>query len=120
MKKFLLSVRNASGGIRYAWATERNIKIHLFVFMFALSAAFFLEISRIEFLLLLAISALTISLELANTAVEHLADKVSPEYDIQIGLVKDLMAGAVLVSSVFAIIIGLFIFAEPLLKLLLR
>lgn len=118
MKKFLTSLRCASSGIRYAVATERNIRIHLLVFVLALIAAFLLGISRIEFLLILGISALIFALELTNTAIERLADKISPEYDEQIGVVKDVMAGAVLVASFFAIIIGIGIFLEPLLKLL--
>lgn len=120
MKKFVTSVGCAYRGILHALATERNMRVHLFVFMLVLIAAFALEISKIELLLILGISAVTFSLELTNTAIERLADKVSPEYDERIGVVKDVMAGAVLVSSIFAVIIGCVIFIEPLLKLLQR
>ena len=120
MKKFLTSVACASKGIGHALKTERNMRAHLFVFVLALFASCLLEISKIEFLLILGISAITFALELTNTAIERLADKVSPVYDEQIGLVKDVMAGAVLVSSIFAVVIGLIIFLEPLLKLLQR
>lgn len=116
MNKFLNSVRCASNGIRYALTTERNIRVHLLVFISVLVFCVILEISKIEFLLILAVSALNFSLELANTAIERLADKVSPEYNKQIGVVKDVMAGAVLASSIFAIIIGLIIFYKPLLN----
>ena len=117
MNKFLISVRCASNGIRYAFATERNIRVHLLVFILVLISSIVLEISKIEFLLILAVSALNFSLELVNTAIERLADKVSPEYNEQIGVVKDVMAGAVLASSIFAIIIGFIIFFAPLQKL---
>ena len=120
MKNFLNSVRCASSGIRYAFATERNIRVHLLVFILVLISSIVLEISKIEFLLILAVSALNFSLELANTAIERLADKISPEYNEQIGVVKDLMAGAVLVSSIFAVIIGLIIFYQPLLNFFQR
>jgi len=117
MKNLFSSIRCAFNGIRYALATERNIRIHLIAFILVLIASFILEISKTDFLLILAISAVLFSLELTNTAIERLADKVSPEYDAQIGVVKDVMAGAVLVASIFAIIIGLFIFLAPLLQL---
>ena len=117
MKRFLKSVGCASRGIRHALKTERNMRVHLFVFLLAVAAGFVLEISKIEFLLIMGISAVTFSLELTNTAIERLADKVAPEYDDKIGMVKDVMAGAVLVSSIFAVIIGFIIFLEPLLKL---
>jgi diacylglycerol kinase len=120
MNKFNISVRCAYHGIRYALATERNIRIHLLVFILVLIAAFIFEISKVEFLLILVISALNFSLELTNTAIERLADKVSPEYNEQIGVVKDVMAGAVLASSVVAIMMGLLIFFEPLLKIFQR
>lgn len=120
MNKFLTSVRCASNGVRFAFTTERNIRVHLLVFVLVLISSVLLEISKIEFLLILAVSALNFSLELANTAIERLADKVSPEYDRQIGVVKDVMAGAVLVSSIFAVIIGLVIFYQPLLNFFQR
>jgi len=47
-----------------------------------------------------------------------LADKVSPDFNPQIGLVKDVMAGAVLVASLFAVLIGLLVFGGPVLKFL--
>jgi diacylglycerol kinase len=120
MNKFFISVRCAYHGIRYALATERNIRIHLLIFILVLIAALAFNISKIEFLLILLVSVVNFSLELANTAIERLADIVSPEYDEKIGVVKDVMAGAVLASSIIAILIGLFIFFEPLLKFFQR
>ena len=120
MNKLLSSVRCAYQGIRHALSTERNIRIHLFVFTLVLIAAYFFKISKVEFLVILAISAVNFSLELSNTAIERLADKVSPQYDKQIAVVKDVMAGAVLVSSIFAIVIGFVIFFGPLQQLIQR
>lgn len=120
MKKFLTSMGCASNGIRFALTTERNMRVHLLVFLLVIIAGFVLQISKTEFMLILGIAAVTFSLELTNTAIERLADKVSPEFDEKIGVVKDVMAGAVLVSSVFAVIIGIVIFLEPTLKLIQR
>lgn len=120
MKKMLTSLRCASSGVGYALSTERNMRVHLSVFVLALIAGYILEISKFEFLLILAISALTFSLELTNTAIERLADRVSPEYDEKIGVVKDVMAGAVLVSSIFSIVMGVVIFLQPLLNFIQR
>lgn len=117
MKKFLRSVGYAISGVRYAFATEKNIRVLLVIAICEIAAAFFLCIPKVEFLLLLWIAAVLFSLELANTAVERLADKVSPQYNEQIGVVKDVMAGAVMVASVFAFLIGCIIFFEPVLDL---
>lgn len=117
MKNFIFSVRCAIRGIGYAFSSERNIRIHLLIFILVIIAGYIFGISKVEFLLILVISALNFSLELANTAIERLADRVSSEYDEKIGQVKDVMAGAVLFSSIFSIIVGSVIFSEPLLKL---
>jgi len=88
----------------------------LLVFVLVMVAAAILDVAKVDVVLLLAISALLFSLELTNTAIERLADKVSPQYDQQIGMVKDIMAGAVLIAAVFAIVIGVIILHEPFLK----
>lgn len=116
MKKFLISLRCAGNGIRYAVASERNIRVQFLLFVLVVIAAVVLKIPKSELLLILAISALLFALELTNTAIERLADKVSPQYDAQIGIVKDIMAGAVLLAAIFASVIGLMIFYEPLFK----
>lgn len=118
MKKFLDSVGYALRGVGYAFATEKNIRVLLFVFACEILAGFVLGISKIEFLLILCISAVLFSLELVNTAVERLADRVSPQFDLQIGVVKDVMAGAVLIASLFAFLMGCVIFFDPVYKLL--
>jgi diacylglycerol kinase (ATP) len=55
---------------------------------------------------------------LFNTAIEFLIDLVSPEYNKKAGLVKDMSAGAVLITAVTALIIGLLIFMPKLLALI--
>ena len=120
MHKFIESVRCARNGIRYSFASEKNIRVQLVFFIIVVIASIIFEITKIEFLLVLCVSAANFSLEMTNTAIERLADKVSPEYSEQIGVVKDVMAGAVLTSSIFSIIIGCIIFFEPALKLFQR
>ena len=54
--------------------------------------------------------ALVISMELINTAIENMADFISPEHDRRIGKIKDLAAAAVLFSALMALVVGLIIF----------
>ena len=118
MKNFLAGLGHAIHGIRHAVAGERNLKIQLAAFVLALGAALLLRIPRLELLAVLGISALVLALELANTALERLADRVSSEPDARVGMAKDVMAGAVLLAAVFAVTIGLLVFVPPLLHLL--
>jgi diacylglycerol kinase len=117
MHKFLNSVRYALNGVRYAFATEMNIRVLLLIIIAEISAAIYLDVSTIELLLLLWIAAVLFALELVNTAIERLADRVSIQHDPQIGVVKDVMAGAVLIASLFACLIACVIFYRPVLQL---
>ena len=110
MKRFLKGFAYAAAGIAHGF-TERNFRVHFcavcFVSWFALR---FYQLSRGEWAVLLLTFAEVLSAELFNTAVERLCDKVSPEKDEHIRRCKDCAAGAVLVSAVFAVIIGLTLF----------
>ncbi len=90
---------------------QRNFRFHLcaaaFVIFFA--ARFYSFSAERWTLLLLTCSAVLVS-ELVNTALEKLADKVSPEKDPLIRAAKDCAAGAVLISAIFAVGIGFFLF----------
>jgi len=115
MHKFLASVHYALQGIVVTLVIERNIKIQLSILGVVVLAGIGLSIGLVEWLAILSISALVLSLELTNTAVERLVDKLSPSYDADFGQVKDIMAGAVLMTSFFAMVIGLLIFVPRLL-----
>lgn len=110
MKKFLKGFVYAAAGIIHGF-TERNFRVHVcavgFVSWFALQ---FYEFSRGEWAVLLLTFAAVISAELVNTSVERLCDKVSTEKDEHIKHSKDCAAGAVLVSAIFAVIIGFVLF----------
>ncbi len=110
MKKLLKSFAYAAAGIIHGF-TERNFRVHIcavcFVTWFALR---FYELSRAEWGVLLLTFAAVISAELVNTSVERLCDKVSPEHDEKIRRSKDCAAGAVLVSAIFAVIVGAVLF----------
>ena len=115
MQKFTrfhhISFKHAFNGVAYAFKTQPNFKIHTFIFLLTLYLAFYFKISYIELLPLLLISALVFSLEMLNTAIEALSDEVSGgEWKELIKVAKDCSSGAVLIASIFAVVIGLIIF----------
>jgi len=65
--------------------------------------------------LLIAIFLVWIT-EILNTAIEKLADVVSPGYAVAIKQVKDMAAAAVLLSAVFAVVIALIIFLPKIIS----
>lgn len=108
--KFLKGFYYAGRGIALA-ARERNFRFHLCAAAFVIFfAAKFYDFSRGEWAALLLTCGAVLSLEAANTAIERLCDKVSPEKDPQIGAVKDIAAGAVLISAIVAAAVGACLF----------
>jgi diacylglycerol kinase len=97
-------------GTEHALKTQRNLWIHIIIAMVVMSVAFCLKLSRVEFgLLLLAIFGVIVT-EMLNTAIEEMVNLLSPQQKAEAGLVKNIAAGAVLLASICAVIIGLVVF----------
>ncbi len=90
--------------------TEASIKIQICLGLIMTAAGFYFEISPNEWMIQLFAIALVLGIEGMNTAVEKLSDYVQPEFDKKIGLIKDISAGAVMLVSIIASIIGCIIY----------
>ena len=106
----------AFNGLKYAMS-ERNFKLHLMSTVLTIGFGFALQISAIEWCIILICVAGVIALELINTALEYLVNLVSPDYNALAGKVKDISAAAVLCFSIGSFIIALIIFVPYLLAL---
>lgn len=116
-ESFWHSLRYAAQGIVHTVRTQRNARIHLVILALVVLAGVALQLSLQEWALVTLISALVLSLELVNSALEHLADKVEPNHDPHIMRAKDAAAGAVLIAALAAVIIGVLVFGPHLLQL---
>lgn len=105
----------ACGGLSYVFKNEQNFRIQLFCALVVFFCAFFFHISRLEFVFLCGGVALVLILEIINTAIERSLDIVKPRLSEHVKMVKDIMAGAVLIASIFALILAIFIFWPHLL-----
>jgi diacylglycerol kinase len=114
MHKHAISFKNAFNGIWVAISTQNNIRIHFFVASILLITAVYMQISMSDVLVLVLTISLVITAEMINTALEFLSDAVTLESNPLIKNAKDVSAGAVLLSSIFAIIIGFIIFIPKL------
>lgn len=107
----------ALNGIRTFFKECRNAKIHLLAALLAVIAGFALRIHPSDWgWILLAISLVFIT-EMLNTSIEKLADEVTLEKNPEIGKLKDISAGAVLISALFAVAVGLIVFIPAVLRL---
>jgi diacylglycerol kinase len=109
-KKRLMSFKYAFNGLRILIRDEHNSRIHVFVAVCVLAAGWLLKITAYEWIAVIFCIGLVIALEMINSAIENIADFVSPERHAMIKKIKDLSAGAVFVGAVVSVIIGLIIF----------
>ena len=91
--------------------------IHFLVMILVIIAGVVFKITFVEWGVCFVLFALVLSLELMNTAIENVVDLVTEEKKTKAKVAKDASAGAVLVSAIFAVIIGISIFLPRLLEL---
>lgn len=106
----------AARGIASTVKTERNMRIHLVcvVYMFSiLLLTDWFRLERGDWCALIIASALVLSGEIVNTAIENAVNLSTNEYNEFAKKAKDAGSGAVLLNAVFAVIIGLVVLFQP-------
>ncbi len=115
LDKHIRSFGYAWQGIRRAWREEMNFRIEVLIGIAATVLGILLRIDTGEWALIALASALVLASEAFNTAFEELCDMLRPEHDPHVAKIKDLAAGAVLLSAIGATVIGLIIFIPHIL-----
>jgi len=109
------SFGHAFRGVGRLLATQHNAWIHAAATLAVLGLGALLGLGRAEWVAVLVAVALVWVAEAFNTAIEHLCDRVSPEFDPLVGHAKDVAAGGVLIAAAAAALIGLLVLGPPLL-----
>lgn len=118
-QNFANTFKNARKGMRLSIKSERNIRIHFFAAVLVLITAFCLNFSIVQFCILLLTIAFVISAEMFNSAIEFSLDSIfHNKYSRMVGMAKDIAAGAVMVVTITAVIIGVLLFAPPIISIL--
>lgn len=110
VKNRIKSVGFALRGALLLVRTEASIQVQVFIAIVMTAAGFYFDISNTEWIVQILTIAAIMGVEGLNTAVEKLADFVQPEFDKKIGVIKDVSAGAVMLVSIAATIIGFIIY----------
>ncbi|MEX0361943.1 MAG: diacylglycerol kinase [Allomuricauda sp.] len=108
------SVGYAFKGLFLLLRTEASIKIQFVIALLMTAAGFYFEISSGEWMAQLISIGMVMGIEGLNTAVEKISDYIQPEDDPKIGFIKDISAGAVMIVSIIACIVGLVIYGPKL------
>ena len=115
----IISFKYAWAGVRYAFITQRNFRIHTVIGTLAISLGIFLKITAVEMSVVGLTIALVLVLELLNTAIESVVDlTVKQSYHELAKIAKDCAAGAVLVAAIAAVLVASFVLLPPLVVLI--
>lgn len=114
LKKIVDSFNHAIDGVIYTVRTQRNMKIHMIATLLILASCLFFDVSKIEFLILAVTITMVIGAEMINTAIEAVVDMNTNYYHPLAKIVKNVAAGAVLLTAVNALVVGYLIFWDKL------
>lgn len=118
-QSFSQSVANALRGIRVSIGSERNIKMQVSIMVLLMILGFILEFSPGEWAIIILTSVMVLAVEMVNTAIEFTIDLVCKnDYNLLAKSAKDIAAGAVLVISMGAVIIGSIIILPKIINLI--
>lgn len=106
----VVSFKYAFAGVVAALKQEPNLKFHFLAGVLVIILSFFLNISTRDWIIIIILIGLVISVELTNTAIEAVVDGFTQNHHPVAKLAKDISAGAVLVAAATAAIVGVLVF----------
>lgn len=106
---FIAAFRYAGNGLRTAWQSQRNLRIHVAITLAVIVLGVWLGLDSLRWAVLVLMMGLVMGLEVINSAIEALGDAISTEDHPLVGKAKDAAAGAVLLVAVAAVIVGLLV-----------
>lgn len=109
-----IGLGHALRGLIFLMRTQRNARVHGVMTLLVVGLAWFLQINRLEWCLIVFATASVWCAEAFNTAVERLADRVTTVRDPLIMQAKDVAAGAVLLACAGAVVVGIITLGPPL------
>jgi diacylglycerol kinase len=118
--KFIAGFGYAFSGLWYALCTQRNARVHVAIATLAIVMGIVLRISAADLAIIFIAIASVFIAELFNTVFELCVDLASPHYHPLAKRAKDIAAGAVLLSAVLAVVIGLLVLGPPLWNVIYR
>lgn len=104
--RFTARLGFALAGLRAAWRQEKSLRTHALATVATTALLVWTQAPALWWALMALTIGLVVSAELLNTAIEALADHLHPQQHDAIKLTKDVAAGAVLVSSIVALVVG--------------
>ena len=115
---FSNTFRNARKGMRLVLKSEVNIRVHICIALAVLFTAYLLNFGLEKYCILILTISFVIVSEMLNSAIEFALDAVfHNRYSKLVGMAKDISAGAVMIASVVAVIIGILLFGTEIIRI---
>lgn len=116
---FIESLGYALEGLNFAFKNERNIRFQMAATFLVGIAGFVLQLNAMEWVVIILACTLVLVTEMTNTIAEWLVDLVTEyHYHPVAKKIKDVAAGAVLLASLFSIIVGIIVFLPKIVVLI--
>jgi diacylglycerol kinase len=118
---FKNTFRNARKGFRLVLKSERNIRVHLIVASLVIIWGLIFRFDATKFCILLLSIATVMTAEMLNSAIEFTLDSIyHNKYNKMVGMAKDISAGAVMLSTIISITIGIILFGKSIVEAIIR
>jgi len=117
-KQLAFSLKHALHGVKIVFKTENSFKIQVAVGAIIVIFAFWFPLESWERVVILMLIGFVLIMELVNSVFERLVDSFRSRVHPVVRDIKDIMAAAVLLASLFAAIVGLLIFIPHFLELI--
>jgi diacylglycerol kinase (ATP) len=115
-KRLVDSFNDAIEGIIYTVKSQRSMRLHFLIGLLVILLTVALGLGKIETIFITLSIALVLITEMLNTAIEKMMDIVTPEFHPLGRIIKDIVAGCVLLASLTAVVVGYIIFSKYLIN----
>ncbi len=109
------SFKDAFAGLAWSLKTQPNFRIHLFLATVAILLSWFLQITLVEFAIIIFAIVLGLTAEMINTSIESMTDLITTEYRQSAKIAKDVAAGMMLTTAIGVILVAIVIFIPHIL-----
>lgn len=117
---FLCSLSCAWAGVKYAWKSQRNLKIHMVFAIAAVVLGAALQVSSAAWLAIVICIFAVMGLEVVNTAIESVVDLVSPDWHELAKHAKDCAAGAVYIAALGSLVVAAIVYIPRIIDIFFR
>ncbi len=114
LRRHHISFQNAFAGLKWAFSTQPNFRIHLGLSALALVGCYYFAVSQLETLVIVFTIVLGLVVEMINTAIESMTDLITTEWRKEAKIAKDVSAGMMLTVAIGALVVAALVFGPRL------